>query len=101
MNLKIRIKYITIYLVLNGIAVFLAIRFWWTDPIILSYLNIYTITLLFSVGISWIGILFISIMITRDLLLEKDKFNFITPLSLINNDYYISEIGLEKAKKCN
>lgn len=38
-------------------------------------------------------------MITRDLFLEKDKFNFISPLSLINNNYYISEIGLEKARK--
>jgi len=99
MNLKVRIKYIIIYLTLNLIAIFLAIRFWWIDPIVLSYLNIYTITLLFSVGISWIGILFISIMITRDLFLEKDKFNFISPLSLINNNYYISEIGLEKARK--
>ncbi|WP_291141785.1 hypothetical protein [Flavobacterium sp. UBA7680] len=99
MNLKIKAKYLSLYLILNAIGILLAIRYWWTDPLILSGLNKYTIILLLSVGICWIGILFLSIMLIRLLIVKIDNYKFISPLDLTNNKYYASEIGVDKAKR--
>ena len=99
MNLKTKVKYLSIYLILNVIGIFLAIKYWWTDSLILSGLNKFTIILLFSVGICWMGILFFALFITRLLIVKIENPQFISPLDLINNNYYTSEIGMNKAKK--
>jgi len=99
MTLKIKVKYVLVYLFLNAIAFIVAFKFWWTDQLALSELNKFTFFLLLSVGISWAGILFISIMISRILILKTDQFSFISPLDLANNNYYLSQIGENKAKK--
>ncbi|WP_281231282.1 hypothetical protein [Flavobacterium gelatinilyticum] len=99
MNLKTKVKYLSIYLILNVIGIFLAIKYWWTDSLILSSLNKFTIILLFSVGICWMGILFFALFITRLLIVKIENPQFISPLDLINNNYYTSEIGMNKAKK--
>lgn len=99
MNSKIKAKYLLIYLLLNTTGFFLAFRFWWTDSLILSGLNKFTLLLLFSIGICWIGILFLSVMLSRYLILKPDTFNFISPFGLITNEYFSSEIGIDKAKK--
>lgn len=98
MNLKTKAKYLFIYLFLNAIGILLAFRFWWTDPIILSGFNKITLTLLSSVGICWIGILFLSVMLSINLNLKHDNFKFISPFGLVSNEYFRSEIGIEKAK---
>jgi hypothetical protein len=99
MNSKTSVKYLLIYLLLNTIGFLLAFRVWWSDSLIFSSLNITTISLLFSVGICWIGILFLSIMIGRRLVLKTDKFEFVSLLGLLNNEYFSSEIGIDKARK--
>lgn len=99
MNLKTRIEYLFIYLILNAFGIFLAFKFWWTDSLILSGLNKSTVILLLSIGICWIGILFISVMFSRNINLKSDNFKFISPFGLLANEYYSSEIGIEKAKK--
>ncbi len=99
MNSKIKAKYVVIYLILNSIGVLLAFRFWWTDSLILSGFNKFTLILLASVGICWIGILFNSVMLSRILTLKPDKFNFISPFGLLINQFYSSEIGMNKATK--
>ena len=99
MNLQIKIKYVIIYLFLNTIGILLAFRIWWTDSLILSGFNKYTIILLASTGICWIGILFKSILLSRILTLKSDKLNFVSPLALITNQYFSSEIGIDKATK--
>lgn len=98
MNSKIKGQYLAVYFILNIVAFLLAFKFWWTDRLLLNGLNESTLMIFFSVGISWIGILFLSIMITRILVIKEDNFSFISPLNLTYDSYY-SEIGLEKAKK--
>jgi len=99
MNLKTKAKYLFIYLLLNAIGILLAFKFWWADSLILSGLNKFTMILLLSTGICWIGILFISVMLSRNFILKPDNFEFISPFELLANEYYSSEIGIEKAKK--
>ena len=99
MNLQIKIKYLIIYLLLNTIGILSASRIWWTDSLILSGFNKYTVILLASTGICWIGILFKSIMLSRILILKRDNFNFVSPLELLANQYFSSEIGINKATK--
>jgi hypothetical protein len=99
MSLKTKAKYLFIYLLLNTIGILLAFKFWWTDSLILSRLNKFTMILLLSIGICWIGILFISVMLSRNFILKYDNFKFISPYGLLANEYYSSEIGIEKAKK--
>jgi hypothetical protein len=99
MNSKIKAKYLLIYILLNTTGFLLAFRFWWTDSLILSGLNKFTLLLLFSIGICWTGILFLSVMLSRHLILKPDNFNFISPFDLLTNEYYSSEIGIDKAKK--
>lgn len=77
----------------------MAFKFWWTDPLILSGFNKFTLILLLSIGICWIGILFISVMISRNFILKLDDFKFISPFGLLANEYYSSKIGIEKAKR--
>jgi len=99
MNSKIKTIYVFTYLLLNIIGVSLAFKFWWTDSLILSGLNKFTLILLFSIGISWIGILFISLMLSRMLILKSDEFNFVSPFRLLSNEYFRTEIGINKALK--
>jgi hypothetical protein len=99
MNLKIIVKYLFTYLLLNAIGILLAFKFWWTDPLLLSGLNKFTVILLLSIGVCWIGILFISVMLSRNFILKPDNFKFISPFGLLANEYYSSKIGIEKAKK--
>lgn len=99
MNLKTKVKYLFIYSLLNAIGILLAFKFWWTDSLILSGLNKFTVILLLSMVICWIGILFISVMLSRNFILKPDNFKFISPFGLVANEYYSSEIGIEKAKK--
>lgn len=99
MNPKTKAKYLFIYLLLNTIGILLAFKFWWTGPLILSGFNKFTVILLLSIGICWIGILFISVMISRNFILKLDDFKFISPFGLLANEYYSSEIGIEKAKR--
>lgn len=99
MNSKIKAKYICIYLLLNAIGIFLAFKFWWTNSLILSGLNEFSLALLFSIGICWIGILFISVMVSRMLILKSDEFDFITPFGLLTNESFRTKIGESKALK--
>jgi hypothetical protein len=99
MNFKIGIQYILIYLLFNALGVYLAFTLWWTDSLTLSSLNKYSIGLLFSVMLCAFGASFISVLICRSLFLKPDSYKFITPLGLVNNEYFKSEIGVDKAKK--
>jgi len=99
MNSKAKVKYLAIYLLLNVLGILLAFQFWWTDSLTLSKLNRVTFILLLSVGICWIGILFLSILISRCFIVKLAKIDFISPIDLISNNYFLSEIGLQKAKK--
>jgi len=97
MKLKQKIIYLLIYLVLACTSVYIAMQFWWTDYLTLSYLNRQVIALLGSVGLMWVGIVFLSIFIVRLLFLKEEK-GFITPLNFIDEDF-IKRRGLVYAKK--
>ena len=100
MNFKIRIKYIFFYLLFNITGCFTAIKYRTSDDLILSELNKYTLMFSFSIAICWIGIVLISMMISRDLLLKPDNFDFFSPYNFsIDNEYLSSKIGVTKEKK--
>ncbi len=100
MNLKTRIKYIFFYLLLNIIGCLIALKYRTSDDLILSELNKYTVMLLFSIAICWIGIVLISMMISRDLILKPDNFDFFSPYNFsIEKEYLSSKIGVAKEKK--
>ena len=84
---------------LNIAGVFLASKLWWTDSLKLSFLKRESFLLLMSVGICWIGILYLSILIIRNFLINTNELNFVGPLDLISNEMYHKEIGDKAAKK--
>lgn len=97
MDLKIKFQYFLIYISLTAIAVVIAINVWWTDPLTMSSLNKDTLALIASAGISWLGIVFLSIYIVRIILLKQEK-DFISPLTLASEDF-INRITVDRFKK--
>ncbi len=85
-------------LLLNSIGFLLAFKFWWTDSLSLSFLGKEVLVLLFSTGICWIGILFLSIIIGRTIYLKPDSFRFVSPLGLVINNSFINELGIDKVR---
>lgn len=99
MTAKVKLQYILLYLILNTLGIALAFKFWWTDSLILSGFNKYSLALVASVMICWLGIISLSIMVSRMILLKPDNFGFISPLRINKKEYFAPEIGADKAKK--
>ena len=73
---------------------YLAFKNWWTSE---SASPAPIFILLLYAGICWIGILFLSIMISQLVILKQDKKAFISLFSLFSKDDYKDRFG-EKAK---
>ena len=71
MDLSLKFKYITIYLVLNSLGIYIAILNWWPKDFFL----------IFGVGLCWFGILFLSIMISMLMIPNQKKNDFISIFS--------------------
>ncbi|WP_131725558.1 MULTISPECIES: hypothetical protein [unclassified Chryseobacterium] len=99
MNSKAVVTYLVLYIILNSIGLSIALNFWWTDNLNLSYLKKESFLLLTSVGFSWIAILYLTILIIRKLIIKIKTQNFIGPIDLISNGMYQNEIGIKQATK--
>lgn len=99
MNTKIIIAYLILYILLNSIGVCIAFHFWWTDSLTLSFLEKESLLLLLSVGVCWIGILYLSILIIRKFIVKIPNQKFIGPIDLVSNEMYQKEIGIKNATK--
>jgi hypothetical protein len=97
MNFKIGLQYLIIYITLAITSISIATRFWWTDSLTLSFANKQSMAIVGSVGIMWLGILFLSIFIIRNIFLKTER-GFISPLIFADEDF-IARIGVHKAKK--
>lgn len=92
MKIKIRIKYIFLYLLFNISGCLIAIRYRIADDLIYSDINKYTLMSFLSIGISYIGISIISLMISRNLILKPDTLPFFSPYDFFINSSYLSTI---------
>jgi hypothetical protein len=99
MNFKIALKYIFLYLVLNSIGLLIAYRFWWTDELTLSYFDKEVAALLLSTGACWIGVVYLSIFITRKIRLRQDNFKFIGLIDIQNTEILRSKLDNQTRKK--
>ncbi|GEM_PF-3826577 len=99
MNTKNLITYLILYIILNSIGLSIALNFWWTDSLTLSFLKKESFLLLMSIGFCWIGILYMSILIIRKFIVKIKTHNFIGPIDLVSNEMYQKEIGIENATK--
>ena len=99
MNTKNTITYLILYIILNSIGLSIALNFWWTDSLTLSFLKKESFLLLMSIGFCWIGILYMSILIIRKFIVKINTQNFIGPIDLASNEMYQKEIGIENATK--
>jgi hypothetical protein len=75
-------KYLLIFLFLFSIGISVAYNFWWTDSVNLSYFGKEMAALLFSIGVCWFGVLYLSILISRKLTLKNDQYQFIGLLDI-------------------
>lgn len=99
MNTKTSLIYLILYVLLNSIGLSIALNFWWTDSLNLSFLKKESFLLLMSIGFCWIGILYMSILIIRKFIVKINTQNFIGPIDLISNEMYQEQIGIENATK--
>ncbi|KQS88806.1 hypothetical protein [Chryseobacterium sp. Leaf394] len=99
MNSRAVLTYLVLYIILNATGLSIALNFWWTDNLNLSFLKKESFLLLTSVGFSWIGILYLSILIIRKFIIKIKTQNFIGPIDLISNEMYQNEIGTKQATK--
>jgi hypothetical protein len=99
MNLKTVITYLILYIILNSIGISIALNFWWTDSLNLSFLKKESFLLLMSIGLCWFGILYMSILIIRKFIVKINTQNFIGPIDLASNEMYQKQIGIENATK--
>lgn len=99
MNYKIALKYISIYLSLNVTGISIASHFWWTDGLKLSYLHKETAFLLLSFGLCWIGVIYLSILISRKIKLKPDYFPFIGPIDIERIEILSKNLDEEIRKK--
>lgn len=94
MSLITKLKYFTIYIILNFTGFYLAFQNWWlresASPVPIFFI-------LFCFGLCWLGIIFIGIMISQ-LIFLKHKNNFVSPFSLVTTDDYVDNFG-DDAKK--
>lgn len=95
MNLKTKLKYFSIYIILNFIGFYLAFQNWWlkesANPTPIFYI-------LFCFGICWIGIIFIGIMVSQLIFLKQSKKDFVSPFSLVTSEDYVENFG-DNSKK--
>ena len=79
-----------IYMFLNSLGMYLAFQNWWTSE---SASPAPIFILLLYAGICWIGILFLSIMISQLIMLKQDKKSFISLFSLFSKNDYDDHFG--------
>ena len=94
MSLITKLKYFSIYIILNFIGFYLAFQNWWSKE---SASPVPIFGILFCFGICWLGIVFMGIM-TSQLIFLKDKNDFVSPFSLITTEDYLDNFG-EYSKK--
>ncbi len=94
MSLITKLKYFSIYIILNFIGFYIAFQNWWSKE---SASPVPVFFILFCFGICWLGIVFIGIMISQ-LIFLKEKNDFVSPFSLVTTEDYLDNFG-EKAKK--
>jgi len=92
-------KYFLIFLILNLVGIFVAYNFWWTDGVRLSYFGKETAALLFSAGISWFGVVYLSIYISRKIILKNDKYQFIGLLDIYQVEIFSRNIIDSETRK--
>ena len=94
MSLITKLKYFSIYIILNFIGFYIAFQNWWLN---VSACSVSVFFILFCFGICWLGIVFIGIMISQ-LIFLKEKNDFVSPFSFFTTEDYLDNLG-EKAKK--
>ena len=99
MKNKTIFTYLLTYFFLNVIGIFCATQVWWTDGLNLSFLKKETLVLLFSAGIVWIGIIYLTILLIRTYIVKFDNQNFLGPLDLALNEFLKDKIGENLAVK--
>lgn len=96
MNFKIISKYLISSIVLIGISFLISYHFWW--KINLNSGQFFIIVL--STMICWIGIGFLSILISGKIVFKKiETIGFVSPFTLVLNGYFQERFGLEIAKR--
>lgn len=99
MAIKQKLIYISIYLFLNILGILIALKYWWTDPLTLSFFGIEIAALLISVGLCWIGVLHLSILLSRLIFIKKDKYKFIGIWDVMQYEHHIHDKIDEQTKK--
>lgn len=94
MSLITKLKYFSIYIILNFIGFYLAFQNWWSKE---SASPAPMFFILFCFGICWLGIIFMGIMISQ-LMFLKHKNDFVSPFSLATTEDYLYNFG-DNAKK--
>lgn len=96
LNFKIISKYLISSIVLIGISFLISYHFWW--KINLNSGQFFIIVL--STMICWIGIGFLSILISGKIVFKKiETIGFVSPFTLALNGYFHEKFGLETAKR--
>lgn len=99
MKANIKFKYIVLYLTLTIISIIVALKFYWTDLLTLSFLGIEEFSLLAATGIYWMATIYISILIIRKYIIKLEIESFVGPLDLVTKEYFQETLGIKKAKK--
>lgn len=90
MDFSAKLKYITTYIILNSLGIYLAYKNWWISE---SSNPIPGFVLFFYAGICWIGIVFLGIMISQIISFRQEKKYFISPFSLATKGDYKERFG--------
>lgn len=96
---KYKILYISIYLFLNIVGILIALNFWWTDSLTLSYFGKEIAGLLISVAFCWIGVLHLSLLLSRLIFLKNDNYKFIGIWNVMESEHHINDKIDEQTKK--
>ena len=99
MAIKYKLFYISIYLFLNIIGILIALNYWWTNSLTLSFFGIEIAALLISVGLCWIGVLHLSLLLSRLFFLKNDKYKFIGIWDVMQYEHHIHDKIDEQTKK--
>lgn len=96
MNIKVTLKYLVSSFILIVISFSISYHYWW--KINLNSAQFFIIV--FSTMICWIGIGFLSILISGKIIFKDiDNIGFVSPFTLALNGYFQEKFGLETAKK--
>ncbi len=90
--------YLIIYITLTIISFWTAFHFWWLDPYTAETLSPEFLALLGAAGLYWLGILHLSVLLVRKLIVKNDRLGYVNPFTFIGWDY-AEKLGKEKFAK--